>query len=94
MNTESILSQFDVIEKSMQRAKLPFETDMLAKEVIEVTLYELIKSYKQIENLVREIDPERFGPKKSVSIRIPSLEVHNLNLCEFCGSAECQSDHK
>lgn len=94
MNTESILSQFEIVEKSISRAKLPFETGMLEKPVIEVTLYELIKSYHQIENLVREIDPERFGPTKSVGIVLPGLDVDRLRLCPHCGNADCGSDHK
>lgn len=92
MNPESIIKQFEVIECSIHRAKLPFETGMLEKPIIEVTLYELIKSYHQIENLVREIDPNRFGPKQATVM--PRLDAHDLRLCEHCGSAECQSDHK
>lgn len=92
MNTESILKQFALVEKSITRAKLPFETDMLHKEVLEVTLYELIKAYHQIDNLVREIDPGRFGSQQQ--FYLPPLDEHRLFLCPHCGNAECQSDHK
>lgn len=96
MNTESILKQFEIVQKSISRAKLPFETDMLAKEVLEVTLYELIKSYHQIENLVREIDPQRFGQTAVMvnQIHTPELSPDKLKLCPFCGDPNCQSDHK
>jgi hypothetical protein len=92
MNVESILKQFEIVEKSLSRAKLPFETDMLHKEVLEVTLYELIKSYHQIENMVREIDPGRFGPQQTTAF--PRLDAHYLALCEYCGDPKCESDHK
>jgi hypothetical protein len=58
MNTQSILHQFDLVEKSLIRAKLPFETQMADHpEVMKVTLYELTKAYQQIENIINEIDP-------------------------------------
>jgi hypothetical protein len=94
MNTESIIKQFEIVEKSIKRAKLPFETDMLAKPVIEVTLYELIKSYHQIENMIREIDPARFGVTRVESIQYPKLSQDRLFLCPHCGNPDCQSDHK
>lgn len=95
-NTESILEQFALVEKSLTRAKLPFETDMTQPEIIEVTLYELIKSYAQIENLVREIDPDRFGKKLQQVPRMiePALSVNSLRLCPHCGDPKCGSDHK
>lgn len=96
MNTESILKQFEIVKTSLQRAKLPFETGMMQKEVIEVTLYELIKSYHQIANLVREIAPERFG-EQIIEKRVahtPELSVDDLDLCPYCGSPDCTSDHK
>lgn len=94
MNTDSILRQFEIIEKSIQRAKLPFETFMMQEAVIDVTLYELMKSSTQIENLIREIDPSRFGGKQVTSYHLPELDEHRLNLCPYCGDPECQSDHK
>lgn len=96
MNTASIISQFELVEKSIARAKLPFETDMLQKEVIEVSLYELIRSYHQIENLIREIEPQRFGLKQiqKYVLQTPEISVDRLHLCPFCGDPECQSDHK
>lgn len=93
-NTESILKQFDIVEKSLQRAKLPFEVDFTPQTSIEVTLYELIKSYHQIENIIREIDPKRFGVQRVSAIHLPMLDVERLHLCPYCGNPECQSDHK
>lgn len=94
LNVESILKQFEIVQQSITRAKLPFETGMMQKEVIEVTLYELIKSYHQIENMIREIDAERFGGRLTEAYHEPSLDIHRLNLCPYCGNADCQSDHK
>lgn len=94
MNTESITKQFELVEASIGRAKIPFWSGLIHKNVIEVSLYELIKAHKQIENMIREIDPQRFGPKESETISFPQLDEHKLNLCPFCGNPECQSDHK
>lgn len=96
MNTEGILQVFSEIEASITRARLPFETGMLQDENVEASLYELIKSWKRIENLVREIAPERFGQKRVVAIQIqmPPLDHHQLAVCPYCGDPKCTSDHK
>lgn len=94
MNPESILNQFTLVEASITRAKLPFETNMLQPKIIEVTLWELIKAREQITNMIREIAPNRFGPHESVSIQWPEITADRLFLCRFCGDPECESDHK
>lgn len=94
MNVESLLNQFSIVEASITRARLPFETRMLQKQLMEVTLYELIKSREQLLQMIQEIDPTRFGP---TIIQIPHTPIPNiemLNVCPFCGSNDCQSDHK
>lgn len=93
-NIESILKQFDIIEKSLYRAKLPFETEMLQHPVIDVCLWELLRSWKQIENLIREIGPDKFGYRKVTVTKIPELTNHVLDVCPYCGNPECDSDHK
>lgn len=94
INTESILKQFDIVQESIKRAKLPFETGMLQKPVIDVTLYELIKSWHQIENMIREIAPDKFGYREVRSSIYPELTVDVLDVCPYCGDPECGSDHK
>lgn len=94
MNTESLLKQFDLVETSIHRARLPFETNMLQEPVLEVTLYELIKSREQILNMIREIDPNRFGVKVARQISYPEPSVEALSLCPNCGDPNCGSDHK
>lgn len=88
-NRASVLQQLTIVQSSIDRAKIPFEIDIFADPVMEVTLYELIKSYKQIENIIREID-DRFS---TVTVPAPiTLDV--LNICENCGDPDCTSDHK
>ncbi len=94
LNAESILQQLIVVEQSIRRAKLPFETSMLQEEVLEVTLYELIKSMEQIKILVREIGYPRFEPVTIQKLHYPIMTVDVLNLCPYCGNPNCTSDHK
>jgi len=94
MNKKSILSQFDIVDKSLKRAKMLIETDLAINSGKEVVLYELIKSYKQIDNIIREFDPDRFGIKLVNVSHTPSLEESRLYLCQICGDPDCQSDHK
>ena len=96
INIDSILKQFGIVEESLKRAKLPFETNMLHDKVIEVSLWELIKSYHQIENMVREIAPDRFGETMIVkrTLHTPEITEDKLWTCPYCGNPDCQSDHK
>lgn len=94
MNNESILNQFQLAQSSLDRAKLIIETGMCSGGNKEVVLYELIKSYKQMENLIREIEPQRFGGSYTSVYRVPDINEKELFLCTICGNPECQSDHK
>jgi hypothetical protein len=94
MNTDSILNQFGLVDQSIHRAKLTFETGMIDKNNIEVALYELIKAQEQIANMVREIAPDRFGISTVSITHTPELDVRKLYTCLYCGSPECESDHK
>lgn len=96
-NNNSILIQFNVIEESIKRAKLPYEVNMpIQPHIKEVTLYELIKSYHQIENLIREIGEDRFDKKVKEIRRLitPEIRLEDLNVCPYCGDPSCTSDHK
>lgn len=94
MNTESIIKQFELVESSIHRARLPFDTNMLQEPIIEVSLWEMMKAIQQLENMVREIAPERFGAITVAVTRIPELSVHQLHTCPYCGDPDCGSDHK
>jgi hypothetical protein len=91
---ESILKQFEIVEASVDRAKIPFWSGLQHKSVIEVSLWELMKAHKQIENMIREIAPERFGGKMTETYVLPPLDHRRLYTCPYCGNPECQSDHK
>jgi hypothetical protein len=87
----SILSQFELVEQSLQRAKLPFETNMLQPQVTEVSIYEILKARQQLYNIIEQIGHPHLGK----SITIPKeLTIEDLSLCPYCGNPECQSDHK
>ena len=58
MNIESILNQFELVDESINRAKLPFEAGMIHPNITIVSVYELMKAVKQIENIIKEIDPQ------------------------------------
>lgn len=95
LNIESVLNQFEVIEQSIKRAKLPFEVNMLPQTSLDVSLYELMRTIQQSEDLIREIGYPRFEPIASKSIYHPPLvDFTRLQVCNICGSPECQSDHK
>jgi hypothetical protein len=94
MNNDNILKQFELVEASVERAKIPFWSGLQHKNVIEVSLWELMKAHKQIENMIREIDPVRFGGSYSNVYRLPALDENKLHLCTICGDPQCQSDHK
>lgn len=94
MNNESILNQFQLVQASLDRAKLIIETGMCSGNNKEVTLYELIKSYNQIENLIREIEPQRFGGNYVNTYRLPEIDEEALFLCTICGDPKCESEHK
>lgn len=94
MNIESILMQFEKVENSLKRAKLPFETNMIHDKVLEVSLWELMRSYKQIENMIREIDERRFGIRTVRETYTPKIDENMLFLCTICGNPDCESDHK
>lgn len=94
MIKDNILNQFENIENSIDRAKLVVEADMCSGANKEVVLYELIKAYLQIENMVREIAPERFAIElRSVSVT-PLITLDHVYICHTCGQPDCQSDHK
>lgn len=94
MNTESLLKQFDLVRNSLNRAALPFETNMLQDKVVEVSLWELMKAKEQIENMIREIDPKRFGQRVVRTLYTPNISDDKLFLCQICGDPDCQSDHQ
>jgi hypothetical protein len=94
MNQESILKQFELIEQSVKRARLPFEVGMLQEEVMEVSMYELMKIREQAANMIKEIGFPRFEAVVTNHIHYPELTVEALNVCPFCGNPHCQSDHK
>lgn len=93
-NKESIIKQFELVDGSLHRARLPFDTDMLHPENIEVVLWELIKAKEQLINMIREIAPDRFGITVQRYIHIPDITTDRLFLCNICGSPNCESDHK
>jgi hypothetical protein len=94
MNSESLLKQFELVEQSIKRAKLPFETDMLHKKVLEVSMYELLKANAQILNMVKEIGYPRWEPVRTAYVDYPAPKIEDLHLCPFCGNPDCGSDHK
>lgn len=59
MNKESILRQLCLIEKSIDRAKIPFEIDLMHDEVLKVSVYECMKAIQQLSNIVDEIKASR-----------------------------------
>lgn len=94
LDIKGILERFSLIESSLHRAKLPFETDLVHEETKEVTMWELMKSIQNMEELIKEIGYPRFEPVVSRSIYYPPLSIKALHLCDICGSPHCQSDHK
>lgn len=52
MNTKMIIEEFQIIEKSLMRAKLPFETEMITPEIMKVSLWELLRSKQIIDNIL------------------------------------------
>ncbi len=93
-STALILDKFKEVEQRLTRAKLIYEVDLVRPETVEVSIYEVIKSIGILTEMVREIDPERFGVKTVSSLHTPKLELYRLNLCPYCGDPACQSDHK
>jgi len=97
MDKQQAISQFEIIEKSLSRAKLQFQADMQDIDTTkEVILYELIKSHLQIENIIREFAPERFGKivREVRTLVTPNITMDSLHICTTCGETWCTSDHK
>lgn len=100
MEIEKLKLDFFQLEESIKRAKLVIEVTYPSNELIEVateiTLYELIKSSEKMIDMVREIDPKRFGVRTEMvrQLIIPKPDIENLNLCPYCGEHGCGSDHK
>jgi hypothetical protein len=92
INPERILEQFALVETSIKRAKLPFETDMVVPQVMEVTLYECLKSIQQLRNIISDIGHPAMGPFTTTVTR--ELTVNDLSVCPYCGNPECNYDHK
>lgn len=69
MNKESILEQFDLVNSSLERAKIPFEIDVFHKEVLKVTVYECLRAIEQLKNILSEIEShiELLNPERSVA---------------------------
>lgn len=94
MEVTQIIKAISKVEGRLHRSKLPFETGMLHDKVLEVVSYELIKSVKELTALIREMHPDKFGVKTVSAIHTPELDVHVLDLCPYCGTPGCTSDHK
>jgi hypothetical protein len=78
----------------LQKARCSETTSLTEEEVIEERLFHLLKAKEAIEDLVKEIDPNRFAPVRSYSIENQPLDYRRLNLCPICGKTRCTSDHK
>lgn len=52
---DKLLSQIDVVDKSIRRSKIILEMNFNDEENTKVLLYELIKSKNQIENIISEV---------------------------------------
>jgi hypothetical protein len=91
---------FYKLKESIKRAELLVDPAPTTEEInevqTEITLYELICSIERMTDMVREIDPSRFGKKviEQRSIYIPELSLERLHICPFCGEPGCGSDHK
>jgi len=97
---ESLTMDFYKLKESIKRAELLIDPRPTTEEIneiqTEITLYELISSIERMTDMVREIDPSRFGKKVEEirSLIIPELSLDRLNICPFCGEPGCGSDHK
>lgn len=58
MNAASIIIQFEQVEKSVSRAKLPFDVDLVHPETLKVTVYECMKAILQLHNIASEIEEQ------------------------------------
>lgn len=85
-----ILEQFDLVEASLRRAKLPFEVNMINPTSTEVSIYEILKARQQLYNIIEQIGHPQLGK----TIMTPKeLTIDDLSLCPHCGNPNCQSDH-
>lgn len=55
MNANSIKSQFELVRKSVERANMPFEFNMIHVETLKVTVWEILKAIEQLKNIAAEI---------------------------------------
>lgn len=104
LNPKNILNQFELIEQSIRKAKLPFEVnpfdennqiEINESKVLDVSLWHLMKTIQQAENLIKEIGYPRFEPVVTNSVHYPPLVNFNkLKVCDICGDPNCTSDHK
>lgn len=78
----------------LQKARCRDITSLTNDEVVEEGLWLLLKVNEKIEELVKDIDPDRFGPVRAYSIQNQELNKNRLNTCIICGYARCTSDHK
>lgn len=93
MEYEKILNQFTVIEKKMSNAKLNFVSKIEDKQMIDESLFHLIKAHDLLDKMIREISPDRFATRVQNTLVTPALSIDKLFVCNICGSSSCQSDH-
>jgi hypothetical protein len=97
---DNLQLQFHTLDQSIARARIyadvTYPTSELHDVAKEITLYELIKSIRLMTDMVREIDPERFGVKvlEVRQLVTPELSLDRVRLCPYCGESDCVSDHK
>lgn len=95
-----IQKEFDKITEHVQQAKKHHDysrsnmTAVKSDEEIEMCLFQAIKAMDKLKHLVKEIDPDRFGPIITKSLREQDINTNRLHCCNICGRTRCTSDHK
>jgi len=87
---EEVLKLIQVLQKVRVRETTTLTND----EVVEEGLWLLLKAYEDIGHLVKDIDPDRFAPVRSISLQSQEMSKSRLNTCRICGHTRCDSDHK